>query len=254
MSTMDGAIGSGDLKLAAHVARPARAAVGPRPALVLCHGFPAGPRGALTSAQTYPDLADHLAAETGWTVVAFNFRGAGESEGNFSLLGWIDDLRAVVDHAVDMPRAGGVWVAGSSAGGAVALCTAADDDRILGVATLAAPAEFDNWASDARAFLAHCRLVGVIREAGFPPDVEAWASEFKQVQPLTAVAGIPPRPLLLMHGSDDPTVPVSDARALGDAAGGHADLRVITGAGHRLRHDPRAVAALIGWMERQGVG
>ncbi|MBV8561441.1 MAG: alpha/beta fold hydrolase, partial [Acidimicrobiia bacterium] len=98
---MDGAIGSGDLKLAAHVARPARAAVGPRPALVLCHGFPAGRRGALTSAQTYPDLADHLAAETGWTVVAFNFRGAGESEGNFSLLGWIDDLRAVVDHAVD---------------------------------------------------------------------------------------------------------------------------------------------------------
>ena len=211
MAAMDVAIQSGDRKLAAYVARPARSAAGPRPALVLCHGFPAGARGALTSAQTYPDLADHLAAETGWTVVAFNFRGTGESEGDFSLLGWLDDLRAVVDHAVDMPRAGGVWVAGSSAGGAVALCAAADDDRILGVATLAAPAEFDDWAADARAFLSHCRQVGVIRDAGFPPDVEGWASEFKQVQPLTAVAGIPPRPLLLMHGSDDPTVPVSEA-------------------------------------------
>ena len=79
---MDAAIPSGELKLAAHVAQPARAAAGPRPALVVCHGFPAGPGGALTSAQTYPDLAEHLAGETGWTVVAFNFRGAGESEGN----------------------------------------------------------------------------------------------------------------------------------------------------------------------------
>jgi len=247
---MDGAIQSGDLKLAAHIARPSRAAAGPRPALVLCHGFPAGPRGALTSAQTYPDLADHLVAETGWTVVAFNFRGTGESEGNFSLLGWLDDVRAAVDYAVDMPRTGGVCVAGSSAGGALALCEAAEDDRILGVATLAAPAEFDNWASDARAFLAHCRLVGVIRDSSYPPDVEAWAAEFKKVQPLSAVAEIPPRPLVLMHGSDDPTVPVSDARALADAADGHVELRVLTGAGHGLRDDPRAVAVLLGWLER----
>jgi len=251
---MDGAIQAGDLKLAAHIAQPVRTAAGPRPALVLCHGFPAGPRGALTSAQTYPDLANHLAVETGWTVIAFNFRGTGESEGDFSLLGWLDDVVAVVDYAVDLPRSGGVWVAGSSAGGSLALCAAADDDRIRGVATLAAPADFDNWASDARSLLSLCRTVAVIRDADFPPDVEEWAGEFKKVQPLTAAAGIPPRPLLLMHGSDDSTVPVSDARALADAADGQADLRVITGAGHRLRHDPRAVAALMGWMERQGVG
>src|SRR3954447_14116046 len=112
---MDVSIASGELALAAHVA-PGRAAAGPPPGLVLCHGFPAGPGGALTSAQTYPDLADHLATETGWTVVAFNFRGAGESEGNFSLLGWLEDLRAVVDNAIELPRVGGVWVAGSSAG------------------------------------------------------------------------------------------------------------------------------------------
>ena len=29
------------------------------------------------------------------------------------------------------------------------------------------------------------------------------------------------------------------------------DLRLIHGAGHRLRHDPRAVAFLLGWMDRQ---
>jgi pimeloyl-ACP methyl ester carboxylesterase len=254
MAEMDTTIHSGDLALAAHVAQATRAAAGPRPGLVVCHGFPAGPGGAVTSAQTYPDLADHLAAETGWTVVAFNFRGAGQSEGDFSLQGWLDDLRAVVDHVAGLPRVTEVWAAGSSAGGSLALCEAAADDRIRGVATLAAPSEFDGWASDARAFLAHCRRVGVVRTSGFPSDVDAWARQFKEIQPLAAVAKVAPRPLLLMHGSEDTVVPVSDARVLADAAGGEADLRVITGAGHRLRHDPRAVAALIGWMERQGAG
>ena len=30
-----------------------------------------------------------------------------------------------------------------------------------------------------------------------------------------------------------------------------AELRIIAGAGHQLRHDPRAVAVLLGWLDRQ---
>ena len=56
--------------------------------------------------------------------------------------------------------------------------------------------------------------------------------------------------MLVMHGEDDESVPVSDARRLADAHGS-AELRVIHGAGHRLRHDPRAVAVLLGWLDRQ---
>ena len=58
------------------------------------------------------------------------------------------------------------------------------------------------------------------------------------------------RSLLVLHGSDDETVPVFDARVLADACLG-SDLRIIGGAGHHLRHDPRAVAVLLGWLERQ---
>jgi putative redox protein len=36
-----------------------------------------------------------------------------------------------------------------------------------------------------------------------------------------------------------------------DAAGPTAELRVVHAAGHRLRHDPRAIAALLGWLDRQ---
>jgi putative redox protein len=43
---------------------------------------------------------------------------------------------------------------------------------------------------------------------------------------------------------------VFDARVLADAHGS-ADLRIIDGASHQLRHDPRSVAILLGWLDRQ---
>jgi putative redox protein len=66
-----------------------------------------------------------------------------------------------------------------------------------------------------------------------------------------AVAQIAPRPLLVLHGTDDNVVPVDDARTLIEAAGPSAELRLVHAAGHELRHDPRAVAALLGWLDRQ---
>jgi uncharacterized protein len=59
-----------------------------------------------------------------------------------------------------------------------------------------------------------------------------------------------PRPLLVLHGSDDEVVPVFDARVIADAHG-EAELRIVEGGAHQLRHDPRAVAVLLGWLDRQ---
>ena len=55
--------------------------------------------------------------------------------------------------------------------------------------------------------------------------------------------------MLVMHGEEDDSVPVSDARQLVNAHGS-AELSLFEGAGHRLRHDPRAVAVLLGWLDR----
>jgi putative redox protein len=71
------------------------------------------------------------------------------------------------------------------------------------------------------------------------------------VRPLSLIGKIPPRPILLVHGANDEVVPDLDARALADAAHGEVELRVLSGAAHRLRHDPRAIAILIGWLDRQ---
>ena len=241
---------SSGLRLSAFLAQPPVPVATPTPGLILCHGFPAGPGGAATSGQTYPELAERLAADTGWAVLAFNLRGTGTSEGNFSLAGWLDDVRAAIDFMLDTGVAG-VWLLGSSTGGGLAICQAGEDERVRGVATLSARADFSDWAADPASFLAHARSIGVIRDRDFPPDPVAWGRELAEIRPINLVGKIPPRPILLIHGAMDDTVPLQDARILADAASDAVELRVLAEAGHRLRHDPRAVALVIGWMERQ---
>lgn len=254
VNLVDTAICSEGLKLCGHLARPPATSGGPglaRHGLVLCHGFPTGPGGAATAGRTYPHLADRIAADTGWVVLALNFRGTGESEGDFSLGGWVADLRSAVDYMVQHTDVDSVYLAGFSTGGALALCAAGEDERVGGVAAFSAPADFDNWAADPKAFLEHSRRVGVVRQTGFPTDVAAWSRELHDIRPLNLIGKLPPRPVLLVHGADDDVVSVMDARALADAADGEPELRVLAGAGSRLRHDPRAIAVLLGWLDRQ---
>jgi putative redox protein len=236
--------------LDAHLARPPRS--GAHEGLVLCHGFPAGPRGAAASGHTYPEFADRLARDLAWTVLTFNFRGTGASEGDFSLGGWLADLRAAIDHILAVDGVEHVWLAGFGTGGSLAICAAGEDERVCGVAAFGAPSDFEDWASDPVRFLAHAREVGVIRDARFPTDRDAWARELREIRPLALVGKIPPRPILLAQGEDDAVVPAAHVRELADAAEAMVELRLLSGAGHRLRHDPRAVAALIGWLSRKG--
>ncbi|MDQ1366994.1 MAG: uncharacterized protein QOE57_3036 [Acidimicrobiaceae bacterium] len=246
-------IRSGELTLAGYLARPsASAAKGSgRYGLVVSHGFPEGPQNAEVVGKTFPELADRLARDTQWTVLTFNFRGTGESKGDFSLAGWLADLRAAVDHLLNEEGVEAVWLCGFSAGGALSICAAGEDERVRGVATFAAPADFNDWAADPRRFLAHARSVGVIRSSRFPRDPDAWARELREVRPLSLIGKIPPRPLLIVHGANDSAVDMLDARALADAAEGDVELRILAAASHYLRHDPRAIAILLGWLDRQ---
>ena len=246
---MDDSIPSGELRLAAHFAEPP--APGRPLGLVVCHGLPNGPRGASAVGTTYPELADHIAREAGCVVLTFNFRGTGTSDGEFSASGWIDDLRAAVRALRRRGDVRGVWIAGFGHGGTFAVCEAADDPLVRGVATIAAPSSLLDVARDPGYLLQLARDMGMIRSPDFPASRSAWAGEIGKVDALAAAPRLDGRPLLVLHGVDDPEVPVADARALVDAAGDSAELRLVQGAGHRLRHDPRAIATLIGWLDRQ---
>lgn len=223
-------------------------------AVVLCHGFPSAPRGARASGEGYAELAEFISSETGAAVLTFTFRGCGRSAGDFSLSGWIDDLGVAIDWLTATRNVVEVGVAGFSSGGAVALCRAATDNRIRSVAGFAVPANFDDWANEPRRFLDSCRALGVVRDKAFPEDVAAWAQEFTTHLPTRAMARIGKRSVLLVQGHDDDVVAPASARELAAAAAANADveLRMLVGAGHRLRHDPRAIAVLIGWASRLG--
>jgi putative redox protein len=242
-------IPSGDLSLDGYLAHPRRP--GRAPGVVLCHGLPRSPRGATTSAVTYPELADRIARDTGWIALACNLRGTGRSNGDFSVDGWLEDLHAAVAMLAASDDVAGVWVAGIGEGGTLAICAAADDDRIHGVATLGAPVWLRDWGRDAGRLLAHARRTGMIRTGGFPSDPAAWGRAVYALDALAAAPRLAPRSLLVLHGSVDDVVPPAAARALYEAAGDGAELRVIHAAGYRLRHDPRAVAVLLGWLDRQ---
>jgi uncharacterized protein len=118
----EGSFESSGLRLYAHLARPSSGREAPgRPGLVVCHGFPSSAASAAAGVETYPALADRVAAEAGWTVLTVSFRGVGSSEGNFSLYGWQEDLRAAVEHMLAVGDVGGVWLAGASTGGSLAI-------------------------------------------------------------------------------------------------------------------------------------
>ena len=240
---------SSGLTLSSYFERP-NGVFGPLPGVILCHGFPIGPLDARQSAGTFPQVIDRMANEVGCAALTFTFRGCGASEGDFSLQGWVDDLRAAIDHLVAIGNVDSVWLVGTNTGASVALCVAADDPRVNGCVSLSGRADFDDWAEQPRRFLEHARDIGAIRRAGFPQNFDEWSRELRRFRPTDAARRFAPRPLMVLHGDDDESVPTADARSLAQAHGS-AELRIISGAGHRLRHDPRALAVLFGWLDRE---
>jgi len=229
---------------------PAAAAPPDGRCLVVCPGLPTEPGAAERTGRTFPALADRLAGASGWAVLACCLRAVGGCDGSFSFDGWLADLRAVVDHAA-RHAAASVWLAGFGLAGAVALRVAATDQRVRGVATLGAPASLERWLGDPQAAVAAARRVGVLPSAGQHDDPEAWAAAGRSIAAEDAARALGGRALLVVHGLDDDIVPAADARRLAAACPG-AELRLLAGAGHRLRADPRAIALLLGWLERQG--
>jgi putative redox protein len=217
--------------------------------VVLCHDLPRATGSANDVAQTYPALADRLTRETGLRVVTGTLRGAGTSDGDFSANGWADDLRRIIDAEVadDARR----WLVGFGFGGVLALHMAAGDDRVAGVACLGAPADLEPLTRDPSLLVERCVRTGVIRTPGYPPDPDAWFVELTALHPKEDAELLKGRPFLVIHGADDPDTSVDEARALSEAATGPSDLRVVFGAGHWLRADPRVIAILVGWLERR---
>lgn len=217
--------------------------------VVICHGFKGFARWG-----AWPLLAAAL-NEKGLNAIAFDFSGSGvgADRENFTELEAfaantyrreIEDLDAVVKYATTQgwtSRDCGLF--GHSRGGATAIFYASDSDRICCLATWASIATIERWSQDQihewreRGYveIANSRtnqvmridrsaLQECVRESRYGLDVERAAGRVRA-------------DWLIVHGSADDVVAVSDARLLLDASsrGDHgmvAELLVIDGANH----------------------
>ncbi len=240
---------SDGLQLTARLTKPGKTDRQKTGGLVLCHGFPSMSVGDMDVAQSYYDLADLISDHLGWFVFAITYRGCGQSEGNFSLRGWLNDIISAVSHLDAIDAIDNVYAAGFGTGGALAINAASSCSELKGVAAISPPSDFNDWVQEPEDLINYARKVGVIKDDSYPQNIDKWIQELSGIKTIEAANQMSNKPLLVLHGAGDRVVPSFDARVIADAHG-TADLRIIDGATHRLRFDPRTTAVLIGWLDR----
>ena len=275
---------SGDLELAGVLHHPDPAGDEPLPCFIVLHGF-----GSNKDATNVRGPVEML---NGWGYAAFSFdmRGCGESDGEFGrviCLEQVEDTRAAVDFlqqqlGIDPDR---IAVLGSSFGAAVAIYTAGVDDRVAAVISSG------GWGHGERKFRGQhpsdeewMRFTQML-EAGrrhrektgeslmvdrydivpMPPHLQTHLSRNSVVQfpaevaqsmynfcAEDVVAQIAPRPLLLLHSSDDSITPTEQSIALFEKAGMPTDLHLFAETDHFMfaEDNVRVREIVKAWLDR----
>ena len=198
--------------------------------LILCHGMN-------SQREAMLDWAEALWKQ-GFALLMFDFRGTGESEGKYCSGGYYEraDLHGATDYlctrtdTANLP----IGVLGFSMGGATAILTASENPSLRAVAVHGAYATMD------RAMLQRCRrhFKWLARPAKFAMLLTGKMTGWfrvppSSIAPVEVVSLIAPRPLLILHGEEDPIVHWRDAHDLCVAAGSSAEYHPLPGSGHR---------------------
>lgn len=210
----------------------------PGPLVVLPHGGPE-----VRDLRTWDRQVQVLAAQ-GWWVLRPNFRGSGGYGMAFAREGWgrwggrmQEDVEDAIDHAIALKGldASRVAIMGTSYGGYAALMGAVRRPdlykaaiAICGVADLLEMLEWERREDDTEGRLVYDFWT---KRIGDPATME---TELASASPRRRAAEIA-CPVLLVHGVDDPVVPVIESRRMKEAldrAGKTAELIEVEDAGH----------------------
>ena len=213
----------------------------PKPTVLLLHGCP--------GLQQNADLAVAL-RDRGWNSLVFHYRGCWGSAGAYDLRAIPRDVTAAVDHLQDCGYPGvdpaRLAVAGHSLGGWAAVLAAAADPRLRAVAVFGAAA--DLGALDLDAGRIEHELTRFL--ATTPAEFVRQRDEIiARLDPFDAVRSISPRPLLIVHGTDDRWVPAEQARRLHAQARQPCRYVEIDGANHDFAwHRGRLREVVASWL------
>jgi fermentation-respiration switch protein FrsA (DUF1100 family) len=167
-----------------------------------------------------------LTRRLGVTVLAFDYRGYGRSEGDPSEAGLYADARAArkfLAAKAGVPESA-IVLYGQSLGGAVAVDLAAAD----GARGLILESSFTKLADVAN------------RKFPLTPPGKILKNQFASIEKLPAYRG----PLLVLHGEQDSLVPIAQGKALYAAANGPKSFVAIPGADHNWDPTLEVIAAL----------
>jgi len=168
----------------------------------------------------------------GFSVVVYGWRGTPGSDPATHTLGVHErrDLLAVLDALGGRLGAVPIGLLGYSMGGAVSLCVAAGEPRVAAVCADSAFADPVDLLLErtGRRLLMPAALVVTPALALLERRTGARLGDLR---PVAAVSRIAPRPLLLIHGDADASVPVEHARRLFAAAGEPRSLWTLPGVG-----------------------
>lgn len=231
------------------------------PGIVMCHGF----TGEKVEANRLFVTAARELAGRGFVALRFDFRGSGESEGDFSDVtfpGEVSDALAALEFLAEQPEVDTscIGVLGLSMGGAVAAVAAARSRLVRAVVLWSAVARMELIGDLVRART----LATLPNQRGFSPTVfdigglavgEDFIESLGEFDPLREIARTK-APVLVVHGTGDEVVPPEHAAlycgAL-EAAGGRHERLDIPGADHvysSLQWQNDVINASIAWFAR----
>jgi len=202
-------------------------------AVIVCHGF-----GSTKDALWIPKLCDTLAKQS-YAALRFDFSGNGASEGSFSDADCEKEQQDLASALAFLKKQGyhSFATIGHSMGGTVVLMHAPTARPVKAVIAIAAAIHTkkvegrlltDNQKKELRQ---HGKVTITIHDKPHTLTT-AFFTAFEQQNVLKSMAAIS-APLLLIHGSDDHTIPLEESTAAQKAVP-HLKLTVIEGGSHTL--------------------
>ena len=165
-------------------------------------------------AGTIPEDIYSMFASHGYGVLAWEFRAHGESEGDFTSIGYYEvlDMKAALDYALAQPGVKHIGAWGGSMGGATSILAAA---RYPEIEAVVSDSSFDTLEGTFEVRVPYPLLRPFIRfygewETGLSLDL---------VRPVDEIGRISPRSIFIIQGLADYSIPHQSAQNLFEAAG-----------------------------------